>query len=384
MKSDKTSFSKIRSIDNSTKWLPLATSLLFIVLIVILIWFFKGGSFRLYASALFGFYFITKQIWVSVILIGIVQNLVFLPLRFIGLALSQPLRAFEEALDKIKTEKDQYLLFNQNVRQGNPAVLFYILSFILHTIAFASAGRIFLIDFYTKNLDPKLLYSFIPYPDYPLKGTLFKFPYFTVADTTALPYKTIFIVWGILIGITILFRIIWRVLRLFLSKNQKVLKARINYNRLLLSFGGISGTLFIASILLLRHIPTRLAPALFVADLTRPCPTLNIITAIGTFITAFHAGYKRSLDARSKAERASIDPIVIGRVFRDQVQESLRNGIVLGIGAFLLTNQIPSAFELSVATFEVIYIISPYTFDRLLKKPTPAITAPDQPALDPK
>ena len=129
MKSDKTSFSKIRSIDNSTKWLPLATSLLFIVLIVILIWFFKGGSFRLYASALFGFYFITKQIWVSVILIGIVQNLVFLPLRFIGLALSQPLRAFEEALDKIKTEKDPkkgYSLTFSAKTQTNENITFYL------------------------------------------------------------------------------------------------------------------------------------------------------------------------------------------------------------------------------------------------------------------
>ena len=38
----------------------------------------------------------------------------------------------------------------------------------------------------------------------------------------------------------------------------------------------------------------------------------------------------------------------------------------MGIGAFLITNQIPCAFELSVATFEVLYILSPYTFDKLL------------------
>jgi len=39
----------------------------------------------------------------------------------------------------------------------------------------------------------------------------------------------------------------------------------------------------------------------------------------------------------------------------------------LGIGAYFVTNQIPAAFELSVATFEAIYIVSPYSFDLILK-----------------
>jgi hypothetical protein len=58
--------------------------------------------------------------------------------------------------------------------------------------------------------------------------------------------------------------------------------------------------------------------------------------------------------------------------------QSLKNAVVLGLGAFFITNQIPSAFELSVTTFEVMYMIYPYTFGLLIKKTekptvTPAI-----------
>jgi hypothetical protein len=45
---------------------------------------------------------------------------------------------------------------------------------------------------------------------------------------------------------------------------------------------------------------------------------------------------------------------------------SFKNALILGTGAFLITNQIPSAFELSVATFEIIYMIYPYTFGRFV------------------
>lgn len=385
MKSDKTSLSQIRGIDNSRKWLPFATTLLLVALITLFIWFFKGGSVKLYASAFFGFYFLTRQIWISVILIGLAQSIVFLPLRFIGQLLESPLKDFEEELEKTKSQKDQYILFNQNVKQGNPAVLFYIFSFFVHAIAFFSAGRLFLTDFYSQLLNPNLLYKFIPYPDYPLKNTVFKFPYFTVDQTTALPYKTIFIIWAVIVGLAILLRVLWRFFKLFLSKNKKILSARIGYNRLLLKIGGFSTTVFIASILILRHIPTHFSPATFSADLTRPNQPLNIITAVATFFTTIHAGFKRSQEAKKKARSAGLDSNIINRVFRSQMRESFRNAVVLGIGAYLLTNQIPSAFELSIATFEVIYILSPYTFDRLLKKsalapaPTPVNDASSQP-----
>ena len=169
---------QVSQIDNSHRWLPFTTTLLFIGLLIITIWFLAGGSFRLYASAFFGFYYLTRHIWLSVILIGIGQNLIFLPLRFISLKLSTSLKDFEDELGKIKTEKEQYFLFNKKVKEGNIAVAFYIFNFILNAVAFFSAGRIFLIDFYSQRLDPHLLYSFIPYPKYPLLGTDFNFPFF--------------------------------------------------------------------------------------------------------------------------------------------------------------------------------------------------------------
>jgi hypothetical protein len=99
---------------------------------------------------------------------------VFLPLRFIGMALSDSFKDFEEKLDKTK-ESEQYLLFTEKVRKGDTAIVFYIFNFVVNAIAFFSAGRIFLIDFYTKKLNPNLIYKFIPYPEYPLQGTNFIF-----------------------------------------------------------------------------------------------------------------------------------------------------------------------------------------------------------------
>ena len=50
------------------------------------------------------------------------------------------------------------------------------------------------------------------------------------------------------------------------------------------------------------------------------------------------------------------------------MQQSFKNAIILGLGAFFVTNNIPSAFELSVTTFEIMSIIYPYTFGLALKK----------------
>ena len=49
-----------------------------------------------------------------------------------------------------------------------------------------------------------------------------------------------------------------------------------------------------------------------------------------------------------------------------KIPSDQKNAFILGAGAFFITNQIPSAFELSVATFEIIYMIYPYTFGRFV------------------
>ena len=127
----------------------------------------------------FSLYFITHQVWVSVLLIGVLQNVIFIPLRLIGNAMDQPLKDFEDELDTMET-KQQQLVFTKKIREGNTAIVYYIFNFFVNAIAFFSAGRIFLIDFYTDPLKLQkmnLLYKWVPPPTYPLQGTIFPFPF---------------------------------------------------------------------------------------------------------------------------------------------------------------------------------------------------------------
>ena len=120
-----------------------------------------------------------------------------------------------------------------------------------------------------------------------------------------------------------------------------------------------------------------------VADLTRQNTTMNFITAVGTFITTMHAGYTRIRIDREIALARGLERSKINMVAKDKMRQTLRNALFLGAGAFFITNQIPCAFELSVATFELLYILSPYTFDKLLvrmgapKNKKEAILAPE-------
>lgn len=345
--------------------MPLATSLLVIFLIWVLIWFFRGGSFRLYASAFFSLYYVTGQVWVSVLLIGIVQNIVFLPLRFIGMRLSQSFKDFEEKIEK-RSDDEAYLVFTDKVRKGDLGIIFYIFSFVVNAIAFLSAGRIFLIDFYTQKLSSAYLYSWVPRPDYPLVGTNFNFPFFKITETISVDWKTILFIW---LGISLFFaaiKLIWKILRVFLTNNKKLLGVRINYNKLLVQSGGFSGTILILSIILLRNFPVSFEGWNLVADLTRQNTTMNLITAIGTFLTVMHASYTRHRIDAEIARKRMVEEKFVSKIFKEKMRGGFRNALILGAGAFLVTNQIPCAFELSVATFEVLYILSPYTFDKIL------------------
>ncbi|MCW1949273.1 MAG: hypothetical protein KIH89_002385 [Candidatus Shapirobacteria bacterium] len=368
MVENQSTLSQVRHIDNSRHWLPWITTLLLIFLIYLCIWFFRGGSFRLYASLFFGLYFITRQVWVSVLLIGVLQNIIFIPLRLIGNAMDQPLKDFEDELDTMET-KQQQLVFTKKIREGNSAIVYYIFNFFVNAIAFFSAGRIFLIDFYTDPLKLQkmnLLYKWVPRPEYPLKGTIFPFPFFKITDTMAISWNTIFMI----IGGTVLFliglRLIWRLVRFIFKKNQKILYARIRYNRILATIGGFSGVLIIGLIYLLRHLPTAFAGLMLKVDLTRQNTPMNFVTAVGTFITTIHAGYKGNSLAAQEARLSGIPENVVKKVFKEKMQTSFKNALILGAGAFFITNQIPSAFELSVAMFEVMYMIYPYTFGKIV------------------
>ena len=363
---------RLTDIDNRKRSLSFKAILFIIILIALFSWFFTGGTFKLYASIFFFLYNLTGQIWISVILIGVVQNIAFLPLRFIGLMMEDRVKQFKDTVESAK-EDQQYFVFNKKVKEGDTSALFFILEFIVNAMAFFSAGRIFLIDFYTQKLDPKFLYDFVAYPKYPLKGTLFTPPFIRIDETFALPWSTIFQFWAVTLALAIIPRLLWRLVKFILKNNKKVLNARIGYNRAVNYISGFSGTLFVISLFLLRNIPKKVTPIILSFDLTRQNTTLNLFTAVVTFLTTVHAGIKRNNLAVAEAKKADIEDSVIKKVSRQNLRNSFKNALILGIGAFLITNQIPSAFELSVATFEALYIISPYSFDLILKSAKPKL-----------
>jgi hypothetical protein len=382
MAETESSFSKIRKIDNSRQWLPFWTSILLIFIIVLMVWFLKGGSFKLYASIFFSIYSVTGQIWISVILMGIIQNVIFLPLRIIGNSFDKSLREFEDELEKIKKEENQSIVFNKKIKEGSLPVVFYIFNFFVNAIAFFSAGRIFLIDFYSDPLKLQkmnLLYDFVPYPKYPLQGVNLHVPLFKITQTIALDWNNIFMIIGFVVLFFIVLRLLWRILRIFLGHNKKVLFARIKYNRLLFTISGFGGVAIILIVLFLRHIPTTLQGFVFIANLARQNTPMNFVTALGTFIVTLHAGYRHNTEISDKARLSHIPDDIVKKVFKEKMQQSFKNALILGAGAFFITNNIPSAFELSVTTFEVMYFIYPYTFGQIIKK-TDQQPAPPPPA----
>lgn len=378
IKTNESSFSEIseiQKIDNSRLWLPTWTSLLLVFLIVLMVWFFRGGSFRLYASIFFLIYSVTHQIWISVILIGILQNVLFMPLRLIGNHFNNHLKDFEDELDKMKKADQQYLVFNKKVREGDPSIVFYIFNFFVNAIAFCSAGRIFLIDFYSDPLQLKkmnLLYNFVTYPQYPLKGINLYVPLIKVTQTMAINWSKIFMGIGLVFLFFIVLRLLWQVLRLFVGHNPQILSIRIKYNRFLFTVSGFIGVLLVLTIIFLRHIPTAFQSFIFAADLSHQNTPMNFTTAVGTFITTIYAGFQNNFAAIKKAEGSGIPSEVIEKVFKNKTIQSFQNALILGAGAFFITNNIPSAFELSVTVFEVMYMIYPFTFGLLIRNNSPA------------
>lgn len=359
--------SSIGKIDNRVRLLPWSTTLILLLLIVVLVWFIRGGSIRFYASLFFAIYDVTSLAWLSIILVGLAQTLFFLPFRFISARLHPDLKEFENELDKTKSES-QYILFQEKIKQGKSSILFYMFNFILLAIAFFSVGRVFFLDFYNYKIDPKYLYNFIPYPKYPIQGTIFNFPFIKITQTIALNWKTIFTFWLIILIVLVILRLLWKILRRFLNKNKSILGFRIGYNKLLLLISGFAGTLFIFSLIFLRHIPSAFEIIHLSANLAKQNTGFNIITATGTFLAAIISGYKHNREAAQEAKSNGIPDIIIGKVFKSNMGISIRNGIFLALFALWITRLMPCSHDLSVITFEVLFFTSPITFDLLVKK----------------
>ena len=350
-------------MNTKKKYPTLSTIFSVIVLILLLYFFLHGDVYRFYASFLFLFYSWTHKIWVSVVMLGIFQTLIMLPLRAINLSRSLHIKDFREKIAKIKNEEDQYFVLKQNFKQGNRIALYYIVNFTIQLVSYFSIGRLFLIDFYNKPLNPNMLFSFVKYPTYPIKDLFFKIPYITPVKTTDLGMEVVLLAWGLVF----LIQIVFKLLKKSFAKKQAQNSPQATVTKKIIGISdSLSIFIYIALYFLLRNFPIAWKPFIFSGDVSIPNRTLNTITALGTFITIIWLDVPKIRHKVNLARSQNIDEKIVFSTLKDLVKETLFSATIVGLGAFYITNHIPCAFELSIFTLEIISWISPLTLDRLI------------------
>ena len=333
----------------------LTTIIGFLVIIFLVYAFFSKLTLQFYASFLFLFYSWTKKMWVSVVMLGIFQTLIMIPFRITNLLKSANLKEFKDTVEKIKIEGQQEYFLKKRFEKGGRIALYYVVNFFFATISYASMGRLFLTDFYNIPLDSNLLYNFVSYPSYPIESRIFKIPYTWFSNTRDFGWDTLVWVWGILLLIQLSIYAV-----VYFSKKKAVLshiKAR-----LVRRFSTGNFVLFLLlSWCLVRHFPIDWSFKIFSGDVSIPNRTLNAITAIATFFTLIWNNLPKINKKISLAKAAGYDKEVIRRTEKGLFQETIKVATVVGLGAFYITNLIPSAFELSIFTLEIISWTSPLT-----------------------
>ena len=386
-------------ISNFTKIPSLGTIASALIIGFLVFAFFTGILHQFYASFLFLFYSVTNKMWISVMLLGILQTLLMIPFRVIRIVKSNNIQEIQQNIDKLKKEEQQTFVLRKRFRQGNTTFLFYSVDFVMQIVSYISLGRLFLTDFYNTNINPEHLYSWIKYPTYPIQDTWFKIPYPDVTKTIDLGCKVLLPVW---IGLVILQLIILIFKNANKNKQDKLettaalekkaqeeleQKAKDKKDNKKLDFGDISkeivpekmlsksnplgryatGYLLLFMILawiLIRHFPINWRLGIFSGDVTIPNRTFNTVTAIATFITMMWHSIPKIVRKGNLAEKMGISKKVIEKTQKEMFKESLFAAALVGLGAFYITNQIPSAFELSIFTLEVISLLSPFTLDK--------------------
>jgi len=357
------------------KSLPSFNTIVTAVILIFLIWaFFSKQTFRFYASFLFLFYSFTQSMWISVILLGIFQTLLLIPFRIINLTKSKHIRDFEAEVNRLQQRGEQSFLIKKNAKTGNRVFLYYIVDFFVQLTSYVSIGRLFLTDFYTSKLEPNLLYSFVNYPEYPLKDVWFKIPYPQIIETKDLGGHIILIVCLVIFVISTLITISMRLIKKQSSINLDSAPEKLK--SVLAFISGSSLLLMIISFFLFKNFPTQFALAVFSGDVSRPFPPLNTITALGTFFTILWLDIPTILKKTELAKAAGFDPQIVRHTQTQLFSDSLRSATVVGLGAYFITNHIPCAFELSIFTLEIISWFSPLTLDRLILQGKPKYEAP--------
>lgn len=386
-----TTFTHETALVTKKPYPSLVSILASVVIFSLVILFITGWTVKFYASFLFLFYSLIGSMWVSVVALGVFQTILLLPIRVVNLIKGSNTDDFIRTIAETNQESEQQILIKKHAYKGTPALMWYTVSFFIQTVSYISMGRLFLIDFYSKPLNPDLLFSFVPYPDYPIQGTIFKIPYVGFTDTTDLGFKAVLISWFILFGMRVVVSIVKYFKKQFtkpVSNNDPKLTTNAFLDQVVSIWNGSFVLLLIGSYVLMRNFPTGLELRIFSGSITVPNVALNTITAVATFFTIFWLDQSKIRKKAVLARDQGIDEAIIEETQRERFKDSLRNGALLGLGAFFITNQIPSAFELSIFTLEIISWLAPFTIDRIILRarnpvlPENAVTLPiaDTPA----
>lgn len=343
---------------------PRLSTLITILIVGFLIYaYFAGLTKQFYASLVFSFYALTKSMWISVIMLGITQTILLIPFRVVSLIKGTNLKEFEVTIKRLEAEKVQAGFLKQSIKGGRSVALYYIVNFFVQVISYVSIGRLFLTDFYSVRLDPWLLYKFVPYPEYPIQDRWFKIPYLWFKDFKDLGMHWVWIVWLVIVGVQAAL-LIYRTL----SKRVKALNQGTNSSlgRLTTAMTGSTVLFLFLSWLLIRHFPIHWTFRIFSGDVAFNNPRFNTITAIVTAVTLIWMNLPKINKKVDLARKAGISPEVIKKTEINMFKETVQTAVLLGLGAFYITNMIPCAFELSVFTLELISLLSPLTLDRLI------------------
>lgn len=360
-------------VSNFIKIPSLGTIASALIIIFLIYAFFTGILHQFYASFLFFFYSFTGKMWISVMMLGVFQTLLMIPFRVIRIAKSNNIQEFQQTIDKIKKETEQAFVLKKKFRQGNPTFLFYSVDFVMQIVSYVSLGRLFLTDFYNRPLNPEHLYKWVEYPTYPIQDTWFKIPYPTITKTIDLGWKIILPVWIALVIIQLIIIIFKRVNK----KKQEALAATETDSKEAQQVSQAASKLgryatgyllmfMLIAWLLLKNFPVNWKLSIFTGDITIPNRTFNTVTAIATFITMMWHSIPKIIRKGRLAEKLNIKTEIIDRTQKEMFRESLFTATLVGMGAFYITNQIPSAFELSIFTLEIISLSSPFTLDKLV------------------
>lgn len=353
--------------------LPTSSIFAIILLLVVGYWFLFGDMYRFYASAVFLFYSWTHRMWVSVIMLGVFQTFLLIPLRIIRLLDFKNVRDFASESVVTGAANEQGFLKNEFAK-GSWAFSLYLADFVVQLTTYMTIGRLFLTDFYTKKLHLDALFSFVPYPKYPIQDRFFKIPYFGVSKTLDLGMEAVIYMWLLILVLELMVSLVSSMVKRAKARKsadvkevQEKKESAIS-GKYLLVYGVL---LYLASYLLLRNFPVGWELRIFSGDVAFQNNTFNTITAIATFVTLMWFGINDIIRKGKIARDLGIGKRVVEATQMRLFKEKLSSSTLIGLGAYFITNQIPCAFELSIFTLEIISFFSPFTLDRWILKAAP-------------